>query len=163
MELRYKKDLEDEKQALSIKQEEEEVTSHVQLFDQIQESVKNEDIDETFQIKSEHFKFHGTFQLLEAIKKKLSVEKRYACLIENILQRRDENWAESQFVEQGPKTMTEIYIDHKNKKLPGEEKRPERQEYVKQSVRLSSSAAERRRSTRRSTKSRRASASSSSS
>ena len=81
MEIRYKKDLSDPQQGPSIKQEEEEVSSHLYVFDKIQESVNNEKIDETYEIKSEYFKFHGTLQLLEAIKNKLSVEQRFSCLI----------------------------------------------------------------------------------
>lgn len=59
--------------------------SHLSLLDDIQESVTNASIDNTYKVESLHFKFNGMFRLLEVIKDKLNIEKRYSCLVENLL------------------------------------------------------------------------------
>lgn len=103
--------------------------SHLTLLEAIQESVTNEEIDNTYKVESLHFKFNGMFRLLEFIKNKLCIEKRYSCLVENLLQRRDENWPESITDVKGPKTMDEIFKDHTNQSNEQPQHKPETTEH----------------------------------
>ena len=72
-------------------------------------SVISEKSKDIYKVESEHFKFNGLFKLLEILKTNMIIEKRYQCLIENLLERRSENWVESILVDAGPKTLSQIF------------------------------------------------------
>jgi hypothetical protein len=69
--------------------------------------------------------------LLENIKEYLNVEKRFDCLIENLLERRADNWIDSVLVEEGPKTMSEIYLSFTKRNQAAEEQSKKPEAYVK--------------------------------
>ena len=71
-------------------------------------------------MQSQFFRFNSVFKLIEKIRATMNIQKRFTCLIENILIRRNENWRESEFIEKGPETMDKIYEDHLNKDQPKE-------------------------------------------
>lgn len=121
MDMRISNAVEDSKAKEQQKKEDEEIESHLKLIQEIQEIVKNQDSEETVEVQSNDFKFNGLFRLLENIQEVLTIEKRSQCLIQNLLQRRKENWVESVYTEKGPKTMGEIYEDHTKRNQPKEE------------------------------------------
>ena len=79
---------------------------HIELLEFVKESVDDPNNDECYEFQSISFKSTGLFKLLELLKDYVILDKRYECLVENLLERRADNWKEGILIDQGPKTMS---------------------------------------------------------